>query len=842
MIGASKSIGLAAESGSLATREHHAGRYEQSARLARRLRGLGPEMSSNRRIKLLLLAANPVAGELLRTDREIREIHGALRGTTHSTMVDVVVLQAVRFDDLRRALQDVGPNIVHFCGHGTKGHEILLEGPDGSDQSIPKEALADLFKILKDRIRVVVLNACHSDVQAEAIAEHIECVIGTSDRFSDEAAIEFSKAFYQALGYGRSVNDAFSLGRLAVNVAHADDAATPKLFCRGEPSAIFLTVPPHPLLTDAPTNEASPSRTAGTARDPKMMVLLLNLAGDNPIVEDEVRALLPEAHAGVEILRLSDFGVKPVARGAPANFEACADAVTQMVAKARSIARPDGPAVHYYVAGRAALPVFAHLGAELSSWADVTLLNLRKDGTPDVLPLRRAPALNAAPFFTALKGLTVDSPAEATGRVAVFIATGYPIKKDEIHAFFRSQQSPLAGIVEVRAEGASVLDSASAPTAMAELMAVFQKIPAAYPNFTGLALFIAGPSTLAFMAGRSINTGIIPDIWIPTYEGRAYRFAIALPRKGRPRAEIRRTPEDELIRVQALRTVLTRVATFRRTLRPEHLPPILSEAERKIVLARIESIEIASEPQGDALERDVAQGTMTFGRGLLDTLRDKPEADRIGLFLFLHEHFRFDHAAHARDDMGATRGSVALEEADYWADAMALGTLVEWELSRGGDEAKERTRDIVTCYVDAALGAMAALDQLLHGDRLESLHEGRLRQYLVWHLQRARGRTLRRPEDHLRLIEDRLIVDISPLHGHLDERFKKVVSEPPPSAELFIVLRREILRMPHQASFDLGALVQAVRAFDRGVLEQAMQSVLAQHGRALTPWADDRIA
>ena len=52
--------------------------------------------------------------------------------------------------------------------------------PSNSDGEslVSSAALADLFKVLKDNIRVVVLNACYSEEQAQAIVEEIDFVVG----------------------------------------------------------------------------------------------------------------------------------------------------------------------------------------------------------------------------------------------------------------------------------------------------------------------------------------------------------------------------------------------------------------------------------------------------------------------------------------------------------------------------------------------------------------------------------------------------------------------------------------------------------------------------------------
>jgi hypothetical protein len=53
--------------------------------------------------------------------------------------------------------------------------------------------------------RVVVLNACYSDVQADALCSVVDCVIGMTGAIHDDAARSFAMSFYRALGSRRSV-------------------------------------------------------------------------------------------------------------------------------------------------------------------------------------------------------------------------------------------------------------------------------------------------------------------------------------------------------------------------------------------------------------------------------------------------------------------------------------------------------------------------------------------------------------------------------------------------------------------------------------------------------------
>src|SRR5205085_4220721 len=103
---------------------------------------------------------------------------------------------AVRVSDIQSHLLRYQPDIVHFSGHGSSASEIILEDVNGNSQPIPSKALGQLFSILRDNIKCVLLNACYSESQARTIAEHIDCVIGMSKAIGDVAAIHFSTAFY----------------------------------------------------------------------------------------------------------------------------------------------------------------------------------------------------------------------------------------------------------------------------------------------------------------------------------------------------------------------------------------------------------------------------------------------------------------------------------------------------------------------------------------------------------------------------------------------------------------------------------------------------------------------
>ena len=112
-----------------------------------------------------------------------------------------------------------------------------------------KAALKQLFTTLKDNIRVVVLNACYSQPQAEAITEVIDCAVGMNQAIGDDAAITFAAAFYQAIGFGRSIKVAFEAGKAALLLDGIPEENTPVLLVRAgvDPDQVILVQPPAAL-------------------------------------------------------------------------------------------------------------------------------------------------------------------------------------------------------------------------------------------------------------------------------------------------------------------------------------------------------------------------------------------------------------------------------------------------------------------------------------------------------------------------------------------------------------------------------------------------------------------
>ena len=193
-------------------------------------------------IKILFLAANPSDTDKLALDNEIREISTKIRAAEHRDSIELISAWAVRPDDLLQLLNEHKPQIIHFSGHGSDSGEIILTDNNGVSKPVSSKAMKALFTALKDNVRAVILNACYSKEQAEAITQVIDCAVGMNNSIGDDAAITFASSFYRAIGFGRSIQDAFNQGIASLALEDIPEENTPELLVRAgiDPSLIIL--------------------------------------------------------------------------------------------------------------------------------------------------------------------------------------------------------------------------------------------------------------------------------------------------------------------------------------------------------------------------------------------------------------------------------------------------------------------------------------------------------------------------------------------------------------------------------------------------------------------------
>ncbi|MBP5973649.1 SUMF1/EgtB/PvdO family nonheme iron enzyme [Brasilonema sp. CT11] len=188
--------------------------------------------------KILLLAALPHNLQYLHLNREIRDIKEAIKQSVKRDSFQIEIRTAVRPRDIRIALAEEMPQIVHFCGHGMENGSLVLEDHEGNHKPVLPKALAALFSLYRDCVKCVLLNACYSALPAEAISKHINYVIGMEQPIDDRSAIVFAGGFYDGLGYNNINNKdviqrAFDEGIVAIELENFSQGTIPYLWKLG---------------------------------------------------------------------------------------------------------------------------------------------------------------------------------------------------------------------------------------------------------------------------------------------------------------------------------------------------------------------------------------------------------------------------------------------------------------------------------------------------------------------------------------------------------------------------------------------------------------------------------
>jgi hypothetical protein len=164
---------------------------------------------------LLILAANPLGTPDLRWDQELRAIDKELERASNRDQFQIKPVFAVQWPDLRQQLMTHRPEIIHFVGHGQGQSGLVMESAGAGGQAIPGDLLADLFSLVPE-VRCVVMNACETDRQGEAVFRHVPYVVSTYQSIGDRSAAQFAAGFYGSVFSGADYVESFRWGKVAV--------------------------------------------------------------------------------------------------------------------------------------------------------------------------------------------------------------------------------------------------------------------------------------------------------------------------------------------------------------------------------------------------------------------------------------------------------------------------------------------------------------------------------------------------------------------------------------------------------------------------------------------------
>jgi hypothetical protein len=252
------------------------------------------------------------------------------------------------------------------------------------------------------------------------------------------------------------------------------------------------------------------------------IVLWLDLAEANQMEDAALREHLPP---GAPILRLTERGAVPCPSGTPKRWRPVLDAIDRLVRDARVLER-ERPGCRYWVTGRAGLPAFFHLGHRLSKVAAITFVHQSRNGEAvEVMRLDASSNSTAAPYFS-----PPPSPiprTDATTAPALVVSSLRRPSDQQIHDAMAERKTRVGDVIHAHAP--AHLDATTIGPALREIEHTVREVCDTHTARSTLAIFIAGPPALAFLAGGAIAPRACRDVQIFELEGSRYTLAYELP-------------------------------------------------------------------------------------------------------------------------------------------------------------------------------------------------------------------------------------------------------------------------------------------------------------------------
>ena len=209
-------------------------------------------------LRVLGLVVSPDDLAPLDVQREKQRLESALARLRDRGLIELEWLPGRTWRDLQQALRRGPWHVFHFIGHGgfdeVHGEGVIVLADDeGRSHSL---SATDLGRFLGDHepLRLAVLNSCESargdqaDVFSSTAAVLVRrgtpAVVAMQYEITDDAAIEFSRSFYEAIADGLPVDTAVSEARKGIATAVADtlEWGTPVLFMRA-PDGVLFRIP-----------------------------------------------------------------------------------------------------------------------------------------------------------------------------------------------------------------------------------------------------------------------------------------------------------------------------------------------------------------------------------------------------------------------------------------------------------------------------------------------------------------------------------------------------------------------------------------------------------------------
>lgn len=156
-------------------------------------------------------------------------------------LCELVIEPTATVEDIFRVFNQYKDRIAvfHFAGHsGSDG--LLLETEGIVSQIADGGGLAQLFGLQKN-LQLVFLNGCSNKAQVAQLQQQgIPNIIATNAAINDTAAVNFAKAFYQAIGSKSNLDEAFTNAEAYLaTIGGSDNSSRALLWKKPPPENVF---------------------------------------------------------------------------------------------------------------------------------------------------------------------------------------------------------------------------------------------------------------------------------------------------------------------------------------------------------------------------------------------------------------------------------------------------------------------------------------------------------------------------------------------------------------------------------------------------------------------------
>lgn len=198
----------------------------------------------NESLRILYATASPDGD--LRVSQEIRRVKIAVATALHRDSIDIEHAPDVTPSDLLDHLTRFQPHVIHFSGHANGDVLVFDDGTlEGGERVIPISLFMDAVSAPDQKPSLVVLNACESAENLEALLGGVPLAIGMAASVGDADAIVFATRFYRAVADGQTVESALTISRVEMQMNGLPDHDLPTIVAAPgvDPSDVRLVLP-----------------------------------------------------------------------------------------------------------------------------------------------------------------------------------------------------------------------------------------------------------------------------------------------------------------------------------------------------------------------------------------------------------------------------------------------------------------------------------------------------------------------------------------------------------------------------------------------------------------------